>query len=120
MEATTPDGLRDHGRRLWRSIVAEFELDEHELLLLEQTARTADLVATLAETVDDDGPVDDDGKVRPATVELRQQRIVLARLLAALRVPLADHDENATEHDPTPRLQRRTGTRGVYAIGGDG
>jgi hypothetical protein len=115
-----PERLADHGQRLWRSIVGEFDLDEHELILLEQCARSADLVATLAAAVEDaGGPVDaETGKVRPVVVELRQQRIVLARLLAALRVPLADHDDDAAETDPTPRLQRRTGARGVYSISG--
>lgn len=116
MSTEPPKGLEGDGLRLWRSIVAEFDLDEHELILLEQTARTADLVALLVAEVADHGPVDEAGKVRPATIELRQQRIVLARLLAALRVPLADHDvEDAEKHGP-PRLQRR-GTRGVYALG---
>jgi hypothetical protein len=117
-----PEGLQDRGRRLWRSIVIEFDLDEHELVLLEQCCRSADLVAALAAEVDRaGGPLTPEGKVRPAVIELRQQRIVLARLLAALRVPLADHDDADAATDPTPRLQRRTGARGVYSIaGGDG
>jgi hypothetical protein len=115
-----PEGLKAHGGRLWRSIVVEFDLDQHELILLEQCCRSADLVAALAAEVDRFGPLTDAGKVRPATVELRQQRIVLARLLAALRVPLADHDDNGEpDTDPVRRLQRRP-TRGVYALGDAG
>lgn len=114
--STEPKGLDPDGLRLWRSITAEFELDEHELILLEQTCRTADLVALLVAVVAEHGPVDEAGKVRPATVELRQQRIVLARMLAALRIPLADHDAKDAEKHGPPRLQRR-GTRGVYALG---
>jgi len=45
-----------------------------------------------------------DGKAHPALVESRQQRIVFARLLAALRLPDDQHGE---------RPQRRQ-VRGVY------
>ena len=48
-------------------------------------------------------------RVHPALVELRQQRIALARLLAALRVPTGED---------TGRAQHRTGVRGVYGIRG--
>jgi hypothetical protein len=49
-------------------------------------------------------------------VELRAQRIVLARLIVALRVPLGEEDasSNAAKHGPA-RLQRRA-ARGVYAL----
>jgi len=47
-------------------------------------------------------------RVHPALVELRQQRIALARLFAALHIPTGE-DEG--------RIQHR-GTRGVYGIRG--
>jgi hypothetical protein len=95
-------------------VLEAFELDEHELALLRQAARTADLCDALQAIVDVEGPIVD-GRAHPAVVELRQQRIVLARLIVALRVPLGDQEDAATS--AAGRLQRR-GLRGVYGIRG--
>ncbi len=84
-----PKGLKTAGRRLYGSISAEFELEPWEEAVLRQAARTADALEALQGEVDAAGPMLD-GKVHPALVELRQQRIVLARLVAALRIPDAD------------------------------
>lgn len=103
----TPRGLSTAGRRLWADVVARYELEAHELLLLEQSCRTADLVAELQTRIDADGAVLASGKNHPALAEIRQQRIVLARLLVALRMPSDDDDV---------RPQRRGGLRGVQQI----
>ncbi|MDQ1636321.1 MAG: hypothetical protein QOJ32_3130 [Frankiaceae bacterium] len=87
-----PRGSQAAGKRLWRAVLADYELDEHELALLRQAVRRADLCEALQAQVDDDGPLIA-GKPHPALVELRQQRIVLARLIVALRVPLGEQDE---------------------------
>ncbi len=108
---TAPAGSGTAGRRLWRSVVDAFDLAEHELALLRQACATADMCELLAAIVAVEGPLRD-GKAHPALVELRQQRILLARLVVALRVPLGDED--AADGD---RSQYR-GTRGVYAIKG--
>jgi hypothetical protein len=51
--------------------------------------------------------------VNPALVELRQQRLLLGRLVAALRVPIGDQSPDV----PTvARPQRRT-VRGFYQVG---
>lgn len=104
-----PAGTRAAGRRLWESITGEFELDEHELALLREAVRTVDVLDQLDATVRRDGlmvnsPQGD--RVHPAVVEARQQKIALARILAALRMPAGD------EGDARP--QRRSGVRGVY------
>ena len=52
-------------------------------------------------------PVELGGKPHPCLAELRQERVLLARLLTALRVPIGDEDA---------RSQRR-GIRGVYTLG---
>jgi len=106
-----PTGSGAAGRRLWRSVTTEYELAEHELALLRQAAGVADTCELLAGIVAVEGPLTN-GKAHPALVELRQQRILLARLVVALRVPLGDED--AADED---RSQYR-GTRGVYAIKG--
>ncbi len=42
-----PNGLRAPGRRLWQSVVDDFELEEHELALLVEAVRTVDLLDLL-------------------------------------------------------------------------
>jgi hypothetical protein len=91
-----PDGLQTSGRRLWRSIMADYELEQHERELLRQACRTADLLDDLQAVLDRDGPMADSSqgiRAHPAATEARQQRIVLARLLAALQVPAGLEDE---------------------------
>ena len=39
-----PDRLSSTGKKLWSSVTAEYALEQHELLLLEQACRTASLV----------------------------------------------------------------------------
>ena len=108
-----PAGAGPAGRRLWRAVLTDFELAEHEMSLLRQAARAADLCEELQRVVDDEGPLATtrlgETKAHPALVELRQQRIVLARLVVALRVPLGDQEE-----ETTPSRSQRRGLRGVY------
>lgn len=108
---SAPRGTGPEGRRLWRAVLGEFELEEHELSLLRQAVRVADTCAQLQALVDEQGPLRD-GRAHPALVELRQQRILLARLIVALRVPLGD------EGAPAAGRQQRRGIRGVYGIKG--
>ena len=106
-----PAGLRTPGRALWRAVMAEYDLDEHETAVLRQAARLADVCDELQRTIDADGIMSESSqgaRVHPAAVELRQQSVALARLLTALRIP--------TEDDG--RAQRRPGVRGVYGIAG--
>ena len=112
-----PAGTRAGGARLWRSVLSGYELDEHELALLREAVRCVDLCDELDARVKVDGAVigSPQGlKAHPAAVEARQQRITLARLLAALRVPLGDEESPSGNARP----QKRVGVRGVYAIGG--
>lgn len=109
-EVKTPRGLAAAGRALFRSIAGAFDLERHELAVLEQAARVADRVAALDAVVDTDGVMEPGtGRAHPALVESRQQRIALARLLVVLRLP--DEDDH--------RPQRR-GMRGAYRVGGRG
>jgi hypothetical protein len=105
-----PNGAGTAGKRLWRAVLDAYELDEHELSLLRQAVRCADLCDQLQAVVDEQGPMVTtrlgEVKAHPAVVELRQQRITLARLIVALRVPLGEQDEGRGQH---------RGIRGVYA-----
>jgi hypothetical protein len=110
-----PAGTKAAGRRLWSSIVDDYDLDEHELVLLREAVRTTDLLAELDTLVKRDGPVIDTPqgqRAHPAAVEARQQRIVLARLLAALRLPAGEEGDQ----QPSARPQRRGGARGIYSL----
>ncbi len=107
----TPRGAGKAGAALWRAVTAEYELEQHELLLLREAARTADVLDELAARVAAEGAVVDSPqgtKAHPALVEARQQRIALARILAALRLPAGEESEEADR-----RPQRRSGVRGV-------
>src|SRR4051812_28189193 len=116
MRQQRPKGIQAAGRRLWDAVLAEFELDEHELTLLRQAAHVADTCDELQARIVAEGHIVGTGeqaRTHPAVVELRQQRIVLARLIVALRVPLGEEEQ---PKQGAPRLQRRS-LRGVYTRG---
>jgi hypothetical protein len=110
-----PKGAGPSGRRAWRAILGEFELDEHERALVVALVRQIDrldqleqLIAAEGLTVHGHGTV----KMHPAVIEARQSAIAVARISAALRLPSGEQGEDV------PVWQRRTGARGVYSIGG--
>ncbi len=112
-----PAGAGKAGTALWRAVLAEYELEEHELLLLREAVRTVDVLDDLTAQVAADGSVVESPqgtKAHPALVEARQQRIALARLLAALRLPAGEESEVGGDRRP----QRRMGVRGVYGVSG--
>jgi hypothetical protein len=103
-----PPGLQLGGRAFWRAIVTEFELVDHELVILKEACRTIDLLDSLQGALDSDGPLQSWGegvRQHPAVPATRDHRIALARLLAALGIP-------GDEEDQPPR-----GSRGVYRPG---
>ena len=108
-----PSGLLRSGRALWRAVMRDYVLDEHEETILREACRTADTCDALQTLVDTEGLMGETSqgpRVHPGLVELRQQRIAFARLLTALRIPTGEHGDN--------RTQTRGRTRGVYSIGG--
>ncbi len=109
-----PTGTGPAGAKLWRAVLEEYDLEEHEVLLLREAVRTVDALDGLEKCVTEDGPLlssSQGERAHPALVEARQQRIALARLLAALRLPAGE--EEAGDRRP----QRRMGVRGVYRGG---
>lgn len=111
-----PRGCGAAGRKLWRSVIAEYELEQHEMALLERACRVADTCADLQAVVDREGVMSanrfGDSIAHPALVELRQESIVLARLIVALRVPLGEEDATSKN---SPRAQVRS-IRGVHGL----
>ena len=112
-----PAGLGAEARALWSSVTDAFDLEEHERTLLVQAVRTVDLLEKLDAEVRRDGPTIDSSqglRAHPAATEARQQRIALARLLAALRLPNGEEGDQQASARP----QRRGGVRGTYGIRG--
>jgi hypothetical protein len=114
MTNNKPDdvGTSPDAKALWHSVADDYELDEHEAALLRQAVRTIDLIDTLQAKIDEIGAIVESPqgvKANPAVVEIRQQRIVLARLLAALRLPTGDEAD-------AKRPQRRGGVSRPRAI----
>lgn len=116
-----PPGSGPAGRKLWRSVLGSFELDEHERRLLVEACRTSDLCEQLQGVVDVEGPMTTtrlgEVKTHPAVVELRNQRILVARLIVALRVPLGADEEHPSKTSPVRRAPRRA-VRGMYGVRG--
>jgi hypothetical protein len=102
---------RSRGAAFKDAVTARYELQEHELALLDEIARTMDDLDALAARVETAGHIIA-GRVNPALVEARQMRIALARLVAALRLPEDEDSEGVS------LPQRRVGVRGFYSMGG--
>jgi hypothetical protein len=97
----TPRNLGSRGRRLWRSVVADFELDVGDLELLELACRTADDVDRLTGELAtaDTWATGSRGQtiVNPLVREVRDTRAAFARLLAGLNLP-ADDEPAGWDH----------------------
>lgn len=112
MNPKTPPGLKAGGRKLWTSVTDEFDLAAHELTVLLQACRTVDSLDALEAIVREEGVtnVSPQGvRAHPALVEARQQRVTLAKLVASLRIPLDDDQQQG-------RTQRRVGVRAVPGL----
>lgn len=93
-----PAGLHSAGKRLWRSITAEFALesDPDKAELLAQACRVADQIAELDEAAAE-GPLTVRGSmgqpvISPFIAEARVQRGLLAQLLARMNFAPAEED----------------------------
>lgn len=98
---------------MWKSVTDDYELGQHELTILLEASRTVDALEKLETIVREEGvtTVTPQGvRAHPALVELRQQRVTLAKLIASLRIPLEDDQEA----DRLP--QKRSGVRGLRAV----
>lgn len=121
MARQAPKGLGTRGKRLWREITEEHELDPMQTVMLEEACRCADRLdkleeklsgredawvhlRTRAESMADEG-VTIDLVIDGALSEARQQQNVFKQLLASLRLP----------DSAGARPQQRGGARGSYA-----
>ncbi|MCZ7526566.1 MAG: terminase [Acidimicrobiia bacterium] len=99
-----PKGTGPAGRKLWRSILARYEMDEHEMVLLRELVRVVDRLDELHALVARDGlMVDGPGgldRIHPAAVESRQLAITEARLIAAQDARVAPGTAPASGRGP--------------------
>ena len=112
-----PKGAGPSGRRVWRAICAEFDLEEHERALVTALVRQVDRLDQLEELIAAEGlTVTGHGtqKMHPAVIEARQSAIAVARISAALRLPAGEQEEGQA----APGWPQRRAARGVYSIGG--
>ena len=114
-----PKGLRAAGRRFWREIHSEytFEGSPELVLLVEEAARTADVVARLqavvdeAETLRTKGSRNQDVAI-PELDALRAYRAQYAALIRQLELPLpADDDDDPGEERTTPMSRSEAGKK---------
>ena len=104
-----PAGLKGPGKRLWASVVAEFELAEHEQAQLAEACFVRDRIGQLRRQVDVDGLMiasSQGARLHPGVGEIRAQQLALARILATLNVPPLAEDA----------LPASRGVRGVYSL----
>lgn len=86
-----PGGLGKAGKALWRSILADLELESHEVAILSAAARQADNITDLEALLTSEGlsVVGSAGQpvLNKAVTELRLGRLALAKLLSSLDIP---------------------------------
>ncbi|TVR25384.1 MAG: hypothetical protein EA387_04155 [Nitriliruptor sp.] len=115
-----PDGLSEAALRQWWAVCEAFELEAHEEALLREACRTLTTCDDLAALLEVEGLTSEGSTgqrvVHPALLELRQQRLTLARLYASLRLPESDEDDRPSRATRSGRPQRRGGARGLYAV----
>ena len=87
-----PAGLGRRGKALWNSVIVDFVLAEGECALLLEACRTLDDIEALQQAVAG-APLSSTGSrgqdvVHPLRAELRSQRLLLAKLIGQLDVPM--------------------------------
>jgi hypothetical protein len=102
-----PESLDAAGKRLWASVVADYELSALELEILRQCCRTADLLARIDVELMDCGFVVEGraGQPRPHPLltESAAQRRVLDVLLRSLNLPMPD-EQVGRRRSPSARV----------------
>lgn len=106
-----PKFTRLSGEALWLAVLNRYELEQHELLILREIVRCVDDLDRLANIAGRQGAITASGEIHPAVAEARQMRMTLATLIAALRLPAENEEDQASLRRP----QRRPAVRSVGA-----
>lgn len=87
----TPRNLGRKASKFWRDVTGEYQLRVDELLLLEDACREIELIEQLEAAQAEEALIATGSMGQPVAApliqELRQHRVVLARLLAQLKLP---------------------------------
>jgi len=124
-DGATPDGgFSPAGKRLWDSVLDEYELSEHELAVLRQACRQADRLEAIERALEG-APltvrnVRGDLTSHPLLGESRQASALLARLIAALGLPSGVQDDAPAAPQRSSRRTHRPPFRGFYNVPGSG
>ena len=107
---TPPKDLGAAGRKLWRAITAEHDLEPRELAILLEAARQVDALESLAAALAKDGHTVTGAagqtRLHPAITEARQGRLALGRLLDLLHLP-AEEGEPRKDRAQQRRISKR-------------
>jgi hypothetical protein len=90
-----PKELASTGKKLWNRVLKEFELADHEELVLLQACRIADNLDRLQLDLGTGTMLlesSQGSRIHPAAVEARQQSLALAKIMASLRIPFGDEE----------------------------
>ena len=97
-----PDHLSRRARAFWRSIVADYALENHQLELLRRTCEAMDRADEAREQIASEGMTTTDryGQVKPhpcVNIE-RDARLAIARLLREMSLDVGDPDASRPPH----------------------
>jgi phage terminase small subunit len=119
---TSPPGLGPAGRRFWDEVTEQYTVDGSDRVLLAEICEALDTMAALKAVVKREGLTAESSqgiRTHPSLVELRQQRLVLARLLRLLDLPADLPAEVEGESEPVkPPPKRRSPRAHLRAVGG--
>ncbi|MFD5864369.1 terminase [Agromyces sp. NPDC127015] len=104
-----PKELKEAGRKVWKALTDANDLEEWEKVTLLEACRVADRLELLSNELEGADLTVKNSKgdltANPLLVEARQQGIVYARLIAALRIP-----------DETGKVPQSRPARGAYGV----
>jgi hypothetical protein len=116
-----PTGLKAAGRRVWDQLNAECEFLTFDMLMLvEEAARTRDLVVRLQKVVDTTKTLRTSGSkgqdvAIPELTELRQYRAQFAALIRQLDLPAPPEPEDDEDDDGRPSRPMSRSEAGAVA-----
>jgi hypothetical protein len=102
-----PKHLRAATRTWWSNVVADFQLEEHHVLLLTACAEAWDRSCEAREAIELEGMFPQNGrtqKLHPGWTLERDSKILFSRLLRELNL---DIDGPAEDHSRPPAIQGR-------------
>ena len=106
-----PAGLGARGRRLWKAVIADFDLGTTETEVLTMACRTLDRIAALEDELKD-APAMVEGsqgqpRPNPLAAELRAEVLLAAKLVAQLGLPDVDEDLHGSWQGLSPSERGR-------------